>query len=484
MSPPDESVQGSEPWLAPGTVLGRYTLGRRLGRGGMGEVYEGTHSALKRRVALKVLRPEVAQNPRLRTRFEREGVAVARVEHPHVVEVFDVGVEQGVAFLVMEFLEGEDLGAMLRRVPVLPVERAVELMLPILAAVGAAHEVGVIHRDLKPSNIFLARTRQGVEVPRVLDFGIARIADGDHSVEVTRNSAILGTPHYIAPEMARGAKHVDARSDQYSLAVILYQCLAGQRPFEGSNLYETVQAIVHRDPTPLDEVRRDIPRGLVMAVSRALAKKPEDRHDNVIAFGRAIVQFAGSRMRVQWGPVFGETEVDDSEPTTMAIPAGYDLSAPRPAVDGPTPTPSVDMGPVARSVSASPNLPRDAEGMRARMILWGSAALAVLSVGTSVALVSRARPAAGRLPSVAVAPPREVSPLPLPPVVAAPAPLPVVVPVIVAPVVVAPAAPPTDPPVTAVVDAAVVARPLVRPPAAARPNRPARPQTNGAPILR
>src|SRR3954468_6640052 len=166
-----ENELEAEDTLPPGTELGRYQITRLMGRGGMGAVYEGTHRDLKKRVAIKTLHPSVAATPGARARFLREGEAASRIRHPNVVDVTDVGTEKGIAYLVMEFLEGEDLSALLGRAGALPFAESVDLMLPVFAAIAVAHHEGVIHRGLKPENIFLARERHGRPEPKVQDFG-------------------------------------------------------------------------------------------------------------------------------------------------------------------------------------------------------------------------------------------------------------------------------------------------------------------------
>ena len=302
--------------LSPGEDFGRYRVVRRLGRGGMGEVYEAIHATLGKRVALKVLRPEVAQNPKVLARFQREGAAVARVEHPNVVDIFDVGVERDVAFLVMEFLEGEDLGALLRREGALEVSRAVDILLPVLAAVAAAHAEGVIHRDLKPANVFLATTKLGVVTPKVLDFGVSKILDGPSFQNITGPTTLLGTPYYLPPELARGARNADPRSDQYALGVILYQCLTDRRPFAGATLYDTLRAIVHGEYEPAHLVRPSLPREVTDAVARALSRDPDHRFASVLEFGGALIPFASRGVRALWGRVFGLTADIFSEVAT------------------------------------------------------------------------------------------------------------------------------------------------------------------------
>jgi serine/threonine protein kinase len=164
--------------LAPGTMLGRYEVRRQIGRGGMGAVYEAVHRDLKKRVALKVLSVALAANEEAKQRFLREGEAASRIRHPHVVDVTDVGTDGALTYLVMEFLEGEDLSRRISR-GALTTQEAADIMLPVLAGVGAAHDEGVIHRDLKPENIFLARARHSSAVqPKVLDFGVSKLTGG------------------------------------------------------------------------------------------------------------------------------------------------------------------------------------------------------------------------------------------------------------------------------------------------------------------
>jgi serine/threonine-protein kinase len=204
--------------LKPGFALGRYEIIRRLGRGGMGSVYEAEHVDLRKRVAIKTLKAEYTQNPQILARFLREGVAASRIRHPHVVDVSDVGNEGELAWLVMELLEGEDLGTLLDRERVLAPERAADLLVPVLSAIVAVHEAGIIHRDLKPANIFLAKTRHGAVVPKVLDFGISKMTGviedgGSNPFSLTATEALLGTPYFMSPEQVLGARNATRQSD-------------------------------------------------------------------------------------------------------------------------------------------------------------------------------------------------------------------------------------------------------------------------------
>jgi eukaryotic-like serine/threonine-protein kinase len=293
VSTPSESM---DPLI--GAVLGRHRLVRLLGEGGMGVVYEGTHQDLGRRAAVKILHKRYAQSEELRLRFVREGQAAARVRHPNVVHVYDVGVEGSQPYLIMEFLDGEDLGQLLAREGSLSVERTADILLPVVTAVAAAHELGVVHRDLKPENIFLSAERGAIKA-KVLDFGISKIVDRERAEPLTGTGAFLGTPQYMSPEQAQGAKHIDQRTDQYSLGVILYQCVTGRRPLEEPSIYALIQRIVRGDFPPPRQLNADLPIAFEALILRAMACDPEERFVSTRALGRALLEFASDRIRAQ-----------------------------------------------------------------------------------------------------------------------------------------------------------------------------------------
>jgi serine/threonine protein kinase len=298
----DLATTPSEP-IALGTLLGgKYVLVRALGRGGMGTVYEGTQAALRRRVAIKTLHTELARHSDLRARFLREGELAARIRHPNVIEVIDVGEHEGTPFLVLEFLEGEDLAARLGRLGRLAVTEAVDLLLPVLAAVASAHDLGVIHRDLKPENIFLLQPSRGPVIPKVVDFGISKLVGTNTTsaptmAKLTAEGAIIGTPLYLPPEVAAGASQLDAQSDQYTLGVILYECVTGTRPFDAKNLPELISQILHgRFPAPRSVVS-SIPSELDAIIVRAMNLSKAARFPSVWAFGRALLPYASPRIQ-------------------------------------------------------------------------------------------------------------------------------------------------------------------------------------------
>ncbi|MDP3215988.1 MAG: serine/threonine-protein kinase, partial [Deltaproteobacteria bacterium] len=309
----------SEPLHPPGTIVGRYRLLRPLGEGGMGAVYEAVHTDLGKRVAIKILRPEVARQAESRARFLREGQAAASIHHPHVAEVFDVGQERGALYLVMELLEGENLYEHLYRVGPLPVDRCVDLLLPVCAALAVAHEQGIVHRDVKPENVFLARSRHGVLQPKLLDFGISKVPLPGGG-RLTATSSLLGTPHYMSPEQAQEGGRVDARSDQYAFGVVLYECSTGRRPFEGDDLYPLLHAIVRGDSLPPRAVRPELPVAFEAVVQRAMAVDPAARFADMHHLGGALLPFAGPAAQAAWAPVFGA--VTEAPAATVSPLAG------------------------------------------------------------------------------------------------------------------------------------------------------------------
>ncbi|MFO0645018.1 MAG: serine/threonine-protein kinase [Polyangiales bacterium] len=289
--------------LPPGTLFGAYRVEQRLGAGGVGAVYRATHTGLQKPVVLKVLHPQYAQVPVLRARFAREGRAAAAIRHPHIVDVTDVGEHQGTPYLIMELLEGESLSALIERSGVLSPDLAVDLMLPVIAAVDAAHEAGVVHRDLKPDNLFVTRGAAGEPFPKVLDFGISRVVagDGEHR---TATATMLGTPAYMAPEQIESTRDADARSDQYALGVILYECLTGTDAFEGDNVYAILKRVGDGNFKPPRALRPELSPALEAIVLRAMSKRPAERFPSLRMMAAALLPFASDRSRISWSPSF------------------------------------------------------------------------------------------------------------------------------------------------------------------------------------
>ena len=321
--------------LAPGTRLGKYEIIRLLGAGGMGAVYEASHVEIGKHVAVKVLGPSVAAIPGARARFLREAQLTSRVRHPNIVDVTDMGNEAGQTYLVMELLRGEDLSQRLSRGGPLSPRELADFMLPVCAAVSAAHLAGVTHRDLKPQNIFLAQTQSAVH-PKVLDFGISKGNDAGTAGTLTGTGAMIGTPFYLAPEQIMDNRSAGPASDQYSLGVILYECLTGSRPFDAENLFVVFQAIVAGTPQRPRERRPDLPADLEAVVMRAMNLNPMARFDSVEALGRALIPFASERARLIWEEAFRDS--DGGRIETKPFPSMTD-GTPPPRVAMTTPLP-------------------------------------------------------------------------------------------------------------------------------------------------
>jgi hypothetical protein len=309
-SPDDTSATAR---LPDGDLFGRHRIVRLIAEGGMGVVYEAVHPDLKKRVALKTLLPVYCKNEEARSRFLREAEAAARIDHPNVVTVSDVGVEKGLPYMVMELLEGQTLGTLLAERGALDVATALALLLPAMAAVAAGHSRGVIHRDLTPQNIFLAtgRRQQGV-VPKVLDFGVSKLMADDGPI-LTKTFTVLGTAAYMSPEQARGARHVDFKSDQYSLGLILYEILAGQRARPGDSALEVLHVAASGFVPALPEVRPDRSRGIETVLARMLAPRPADRYASVGEAARALLPFADEATRLSLGSEFRAAEAPAPE---------------------------------------------------------------------------------------------------------------------------------------------------------------------------
>jgi serine/threonine-protein kinase len=281
--------------VGPGDIVaGKYRVDRVLGAGGMGVVVAARHLQLDSPVAIKMLRPALVDDGEVLLRFEREARAAARVTNEHVARVFDVGtLPSGSPYMVMELLEGADLGAMLRQSGTMPIPQAVDFVLQACAALHEAHSLGIIHRDLKPANLFCVRRPDGQPFIKVLDFGISKLSDATRSgVSATQTSALLGTPLYMSPEQMRSSKDVNLQTDIWSLGVVLFELLTGTPPFIGDTLPEICVRIATEPPPPLRTVRADVPVRLEAVVSRCLERDRAMRFASAGELAAALVEFA------------------------------------------------------------------------------------------------------------------------------------------------------------------------------------------------
>ncbi|MBI5516022.1 MAG: serine/threonine protein kinase [Deltaproteobacteria bacterium] len=382
---------------------------RKLGAGGMGAVYEAEHLELGKRVALKTLHKELTSTAEVVARFVREGKATARVRHPHVVDVQDVGSEAGVPFLVMEYLEGEDLASMLSREGRLSVSRAVDLLLPVLAGVDAAHQAGIVHRDLKPENIFLVRGPNGDPHPKVLDFGIAKVMDPVGNLTLTRTASLLGTPYYMSPEQARGSRDVDARTDQYALGVILFQALVRRRPHQGDSLLALIHQITTTDAPAPSTVRPDLPPELDAVVLRTLSRDASARFPSVLALGASLLPFASEAGRARWQGVFEHATVPPPEPPPEPLASNLPTLAGGLAGNVPAPILASSVGPWAVDSGERPP-----PSPRRKVFYVGVVAALVASVAVGGTVLVRHRQTAAQptsQPSVSATPPTEAPPV-------------------------------------------------------------------------
>src|SRR5229473_5204323 len=283
--------------LSAGTRLGPYEILSPLGAGGMGKVYRARDKKLDRDVAIKVLPESVAADAGTLARFEREAKAVAALSHPNILAIFDFGTHEGIAYAVMELLEGETLLGKLGAGPI-PQKQAVDYALQIARGLSAAHEKGIVHRDLKPDNLFVSKDAH----LKILDFGLAKrieaIAPGEETSAPTSSGhtqpgTVMGTVGYMSPEQVRG-QAVDHRSDIFSFGAILYEMLCGLRAFHGESAADTMSAILKEDPPDLSDTNQNISPALERLVNHCLEKNPEERFHSARDLGFALEALSGS----------------------------------------------------------------------------------------------------------------------------------------------------------------------------------------------
>lgn len=272
--------------LGPG-----YELQDRIGAGGFAEVFKARDLRLKRDLAVKVLRPDLGLSPDLLQRFRREAETIAALRHPNIVPVYDVGEAEGLAYIIMPLIQGESLRAILERDGAMPVNEVRRILREAASGLADAHDAGVVHRDLKPENIMLEGRDKRV---LLMDFGIAKIVgavsgeDGDPAEQLTTTGIIIGTPQYMSPEQACGDKTIDARSDQYSLAVVGYRMLSGSLPFEGESTRAVLYQQLVAEPLPIAEKVKDVPGPVATAIQRAMAKEPAERFPSMRDFATML----------------------------------------------------------------------------------------------------------------------------------------------------------------------------------------------------
>lgn len=288
---------GERQSIADGTVVaGKYLIEEQIGEGGMGVVFAAMHIELRHRVALKVVREELAEQEEAVERLLREARNAARLRSEHVARVLDVSrLPSGAPYIVMEHLEGEDLGTHLNRLGRLGHEEAVMYLLEVCEAVAEAHALGIVHRDLKPENLFLTTRADGEDIVKVLDFGVSKHLSADPGGRLTNPRKVVGSPDYMAPEQMRANAENDVRADIWSLGAVLFELLTGLRPFEAETLAAVCARVLHEQPVPPRSIIEEIPEGLDAVVLCCLRKDPDARYQTVADLARALEPFGSPR---------------------------------------------------------------------------------------------------------------------------------------------------------------------------------------------
>lgn len=313
--------------VKPGDVLaGKYEVESVLGEGGMGVVVAARHVQLRNRVALKFLLPDVVESPEVAARFLREAQAATSIKSEHVARVLDVGtLESGAPYMVMEYLEGRDLSAVVASEGRLGLSVAVDYLLQAMEALAEAHAAGIVHRDLKPSNLFLTSRADGSYLVKVLDFGISKAVDpGALEANLTATQGMMGSPLYMSPEQIRSSKHVDVRADVWSLGIILYELVSGAPPFNGETATAVLASIIGDSHAPLKSVRTELPQELDLVVDRCLAKSPNGRYPTLYELGRDLAQFGDDAARRSLERILRVTQkgrgADTAQPLSSSLP--------------------------------------------------------------------------------------------------------------------------------------------------------------------
>ena len=344
MSDNDESL--------PRLLGGRYQLDAKLGAGGMGVVYRASDLTMHRSVAVKLIRgvDGVALDEEVAGRFLREAKNTARIQHEHIIEVFDLGrSDQGDMYFVMELLEGESLSTKLRRDGKLPAAVGVHIARQMCAALNVAHAAGIIHRDLKPANVMLIERAGRADYVKVLDFGVAKSYTPDQQTQLTHTGMLVGTVEYMAPEQIMG-RAVDGRTDIYALGVVMYRMFTGKAPFRDGGVPALIHAHLNVFPKPMTDTAPEVPGALDRVVLRCLAKQPEQRYESMEELSRALAQALDpSDMGLMSLEYEGDDPYDAGDKTEVAKPSEDLVTKPRPAAQRPAPAPQVP-----RPVSVKP----------------------------------------------------------------------------------------------------------------------------------
>jgi len=375
-------------------VANNYHILKKLGEGGMGAVYLGEHVKMGRKSAIKVMASAMAQDPDAISRFNREATNASRISHPNVCQIYDFGeTTDGLIYLAMEFIEGQSLKDLIEKDGALPAPRAASILRQSADALQAAHDLGIVHRDIKPDNIMVVQGRDGADIVKVVDFGIARAVGGDESGQkVTKTGLVVGTPEYMSPEQLSGDK-LDGRSDIYSLALVLYRMLTGTLPFEADSAQEVMIKRLTDDPMPLEQARTDIafPPKLQLVMNVALARTPAERYQNAAEFGRdtmdAVSGMAPPSTRVDVAGHQGATHVMSRDELTQA-----------------TKHQDAKKAPAKRAPSAAAAAPSAAPAKKLPLVPIGLGGVGVAVIATVAVLMTKGGDRNGATPTDSVTP--------------------------------------------------------------------------------
>jgi eukaryotic-like serine/threonine-protein kinase len=372
-------------------LAGKYRVERVLGVGGMGVVVAAHHVQLDEKVAIKFLLPAMLHNQDVVGRFAREARAAVKIKSEHVARVSDVGtLENGAPYMVMEYLDGGDLAGWLQKAGPLPLEQAVDFVLQACVGVASAHGIGIVHRDLKPANLFCLRGNDGQFVIKVLDFGISKVTSLSGSEAgggMTQTTAVMGSPYYMSPEQMQSAKEVDARTDIWSLGIVVYELLTGSTPFVGESFTDIAIKVATASFAPLRTFRPDAQPGLEAVISKCLEKDKRRRYGNVAELALALTDFGSKRSRPSIERIVGIIQASGLSTSALALP-------PSPVVAR-TPTPPTKvskrsetllepesgdygaLGTMAPSANTAPGVPGRG---KTRAVVGGAGLLAVAAV--------------------------------------------------------------------------------------------------------
>lgn len=374
------TIAQAQPTREGELLAGRYTLLQRLGGGGVGEVYRARDERLKRDVAVKLLRPEHNRSRDVVQRLLREAQVTDQVRHPNVVEVFDVDVDpSGVPFIVQELLRGEDLADHVgRKGGRLGVDEVLAYMVPVCEAVAAAHHAKVVHRDLKPENVFLMQTVSGI-IPKVLDFGLARVVLAPGQARLTATGLTMGTPYFMSPEQVQGDRNIDARCDVWALGVMLYEMLSGRLPFDGDAEGAVYVKVCTVEPTPVEMLAPWISADLAKIVGRCLRKDVARRYPDASGVARDL-------LHVQKREAVEPTLTSAPLSTQMMRVVPVSLASPEPAAQPARPSAPgwKQLPPTAPSIGWSPSAAPPAPRRTPAWVFVVAAALVLLALGVGV----------------------------------------------------------------------------------------------------